>query len=161
MLESHKTFRYISSAYNKQREQIRSMLSLVFPCFCTTDDTATVTVTPTANLLSFEDGDNAVFAVKLDSRPYASVTFDLSSTDASEGKLSCSSLTFVAARWYVFQTVTVTGVDDVWVDGNITYQIITSAVESSDTNYNGATVADVFATNVDGKAPKSLKLCRR
>jgi Ca2+-binding RTX toxin-like protein len=45
--------------------------------------------------------------------------------------------------------VTVTGVDDLLVDGNVAYSIVTAAALSSDSNYNGLNVADVNVTNQD------------
>ena len=39
--------------------------------------------------------------------------------------MSPSSLTFTAGNWSTPQTVTVTGVDDWMVDGNVAYTIVT------------------------------------
>jgi hypothetical protein len=65
--------------------------------------------------------------------------------------LSSSSLTFVVGEWNVSQVVTVTGLDDVWVDGDISFNVTTGAASSSDTNFNGASVADVVGVvNMDG-----------
>jgi hypothetical protein len=47
--------------------------------------------------------------------------------------------------------MTVTGVDDVSVDGDILYNVTTGAMSSSDTNFNGESVADVWGVvNMDG-----------
>jgi hypothetical protein len=94
----------------------------------------------------------------LDAQPSVAVTLGLTSTDAVEGALSSSSLTFAVGQWNVLQTVTATGVDDVWVDGNIVYNITTGAFISSDTNFHGASVADVCgATNIDGTFATGLE----
>jgi hypothetical protein len=54
-------------------------------------------------------------------------------------------------EWNVSQVVTVTGLDDVWVDGDISFNVTTGAASSSDTNYNGASVVDVVGVvNMDG-----------
>ena len=47
------------------------------------------------------------------------------------------------------QTVTVTGVNDAVVDGNIAYTIVTAAATSADPNYNGLNASDVTVTNTD------------
>ena len=58
-------------------------------------------------------------------------------------------LTFNGANWNVAQTVTVTGVDDAVVDGDITYTVSLEAATSTDANYNGLDPADVSVTNTD------------
>jgi hypothetical protein len=94
-----------------------------------------------------------VFSVVLDSQPSSSVTIGASSSDPGEGAVSSWSLTFAVGAWNISQTVTVTGVDDVSVDGHIAYGILTGDASSADTNFNGASVADVpGVTNVDGTA---------
>ena len=56
-----------------------------------------------------EAGGTAVFQVALATQPTANVTIGLSLSDATEGTLSATSLTFTAANWNTPQTVTVTG----------------------------------------------------
>ena len=57
------------------------------------------------------------------------MTIALSSSDTTEGTVSPASLTFTTANWNVAQTVTVTGVDDALVDGNVAYTIVTRGDE--------------------------------
>jgi hypothetical protein len=45
--------------------------------------------------------------------------------------------------------VTVTGVDDNLVDGDVAYSIVTAAATSSDGSYSGLNAADVSVTNTD------------
>ena len=47
------------------------------------------------------------------------MTIALSSSDTTEGTVGPASLTFTTANWNVAQTVTVTGVDDAVVDGDV------------------------------------------
>ena len=54
-------------------------------------------------------------------------------------------------NWNTAQTVTVTGVNDDLDDGDVAYTIVTAAT-STDTIYNGITVADVAVTNTDNDA---------
>lgn len=83
-----------------------------------------------------EDGDTASFTVCLSSQPTADVTITLTSGDGTEGTVGPTILTFTAENWNTPQTVTVTGVDDSPVDGDITYQIDLSA-SSDDENFQG------------------------
>ena len=101
----------------------------------TDNDAAGITVTPTTGLTTTEAGGTATFTVVLTTQPTADVTIDLSSSDPTEGTVSPASLTFTTANWNVAQTVTVTGVDDVVVDGDVAYTIVTAAVTSGDPTY--------------------------
>src|SRR5206468_2972453 len=96
-----------------------------------------------------EAGGAASFTVVLNSQPTADVVIPVASSNAAEGTVSVSSLTFTAADWNVPQTVTVTGVDDRVQDGTIAYSIVLSAAASADPIYNGMDAADVSLTNAD------------
>src|SRR5206468_1739535 len=98
----------------------------------TNNDTAGISVSPTAGLTTSEAGGTATFDVALASQPTASVTIGLSSSNTAEGTVSAASLTFTAANWNVAQTVTVTGVDDALDDGNVAYTVVTAAATSGD-----------------------------
>ena len=115
----------------------------------TDDDTAGITVSPTAGLVTTEAGGTATFTVVLTSQPTADVTIGLTSSDLSEGTVSAASVTFTPANWNVAQTVTVTGVDDAVDDGDIAYTIVTAAAVSGDPAYSGLNGADVSLTNSD------------
>ncbi|CAD5967981.1 DUF4347 domain-containing protein [Planktothrix agardhii] len=115
----------------------------------TDNDTKGITVTPTTVLTTTEAGGNATFTVVLNSQPTADVTIPLTSSNSAEGTVDKSSLTFTAANWNTPQTVTVTGVDDLVVDGNIAYNIVTAAATSTDTNYSGVNATDVAVSNTD------------
>jgi hypothetical protein len=115
----------------------------------TDNDSAGITVTPTTGLVTTEAGGTAAFTVRLTSEPIASVSIGLSSSDTTEGTVAPASLTFTAANWNILQTVTVTGVDDAVVDGDIAYSIITAPATASDPNYGGVNPADVSVTNND------------
>jgi gliding motility-associated-like protein len=112
-------------------------------------DTAGITVSAISGNTS-ESGTTATFTIVLDSEPTANVTVNLTSDDLTEGTVSPASVTFTPVNWNVFQTVTVTGVNDVIADGNQTYNIITAAATSTDGNYSGMNPGDVTVINVDG-----------
>lgn len=113
------------------------------------DDTAGVSATPATGLQTTESGGTATFVVKLTSQPVASVATVLSSSDATEGTVTPGSLTFTAANWSTAQTVTVRGVDDSLLDGNIPYSVVLSPATSADPGYSGLNPADVGVTNLD------------
>lgn len=101
-----------------------------------------------------EDGTTATFLVTLDSEPTAAVTIALSSSDDTEGTVPAN-VTLNAGNWQTGATVTVTGVDDTAVDGDIEYTIITGNVTSTDANYNaldGSDAANVTVINDDDDA---------
>lgn len=112
-----------------------------------------VSVEPTEGLVTTEEGKGTdTFAVRLDTGPAANVTIDLSSSDTSEGTVSPTSLTLTPSNWKTVQMVTVTGVDDSAVDGDVAYTIITTDTESTDSSYDGLPVDDVSVTNLDDDA---------
>ncbi len=96
-----------------------------------------------------EAGGTATFTVVLKTQPTANVTLPISSSDLTEGTVSVALLTFTPANWNVAQTVTVTGVDDYIVDGNISYTINIGPSSSADTYYNNIDPADITLLNLD------------
>ena len=108
-----------------------------------------ITVTPATGLETTEDGGNAEFTVVLNTEPAANVIIDISSSDLTEGGRSPLSITFTPDNWDIPQTVTVYGLDDDTVDGDMAYTIITEPAESDDTDYNGLDADDVSAINRD------------
>jgi Domain of unknown function (DUF4347)/RTX calcium-binding nonapeptide repeat (4 copies)/FG-GAP-like repeat/Calx-beta domain len=113
------------------------------------NETPGITVNPTAGLTTGEDGSKANFAVVLNTQPTANVTIGLNSSNVAEGTVSTPSLTFTPANWNTPQPVTVTGVDDSIVDGDIDYKVITAAAVSTDPNYSNRNGSDVTITNKD------------
>jgi hypothetical protein len=130
----------------------------VFFCF-QSDDSATVTVVPTSGIVTSEEGDTAVINVVLDSMPSVDITIYTSSSNPAEGTMSSTSLVFSPTSWNISQAMTVTGVDDVALDGDASFAIITSVVDSDDTNYHAMAVDDVDATNIDGSPRLSFCVC--
>ena len=112
-----------------------------------------ITVTNVSNTVVTEGGGATyTYTVVLDTAPTSDVTITLN----SETQLSTNvtSLTFTTANWNVAQTVTVTVIDDTVGEGNHT-GVITSTVTSTDTSYNGLTVAPVQVTITDNDLPTS------
>ncbi len=122
------------------------------------NDTAGVTV-DTAGLSSIsEAGTTTTFTVVLDTQPTDSVNVNLSSDDTSEGTVSPSALTFTTGNWSTPQIVTVTGVDDAIVDGNIGFDIDLANPVSSDGNYSSLDLSgdSVAVTNNDNDTPNLI-----
>jgi len=113
------------------------------------DDAPAIQVTPVTGLTTSETGQSATFQVVLNAPPTADVTVGISSSDASEGGVSLQTLIFTSTNWATPQVVTVTGVDDDDIDGNIDYTIVLSPATSSDPNYGGFDPPDVALTNLD------------
>lgn len=115
----------------------------------TTDNGGTggIIVTPASGLFTTRVGGTATFTAVLASPPTANVTFNLTSSDLTEGTVSPASLTFTPGDWFTPKTVTVTGANDLLNEMPVVYTIITSAASSADGNYNGLNPADVSLTN--------------
>src|SRR5207249_2789174 len=103
----------------------------------TDNDVAGITVTPTAGLLTSEAGGTATFSVVLNSQPTADVVIPVASSDATEGTVSASTLTFTAATWNASTTLFRSGVDDQVQDGAIAYSAVLGTATSSDPIYAG------------------------
>ncbi len=111
--------------------------------------TAGIIVNPTSGLVTTETGGTDNFTIVLTSQPTANVTIGLTSSDTTEGVISSDNVTFTTSNWNTPQTITVTGIDDTRVDGNIAYTIITAPSSSTDGNYNNLNASDVSVTNID------------
>ncbi len=122
------------------------------------DDVTAIIVDPTIELVTTEDLGSATFTVVLDAQPTADVTVGLTSTNLLEGTVSPASLTFTMADFRTPQVVTVTGVDDVVLDGNIPYSIVTAPAVSGDALYNNLNAADVAVTNHDNDLETGISI---
>ncbi len=112
------------------------------------NDVVGILLTPPVEPITSEDGDSTTFEFVLSSEPVADVIINLENTNPNEGRLSTEAVIFNANNWDIPQVVTVTGVNDNIVDGDIEYQII-STVESEDDNYNGFELTEITLTNLD------------
>jgi len=112
------------------------------------DDTAGITVSLiTGN--TTEAGGLANFSIQLDSEPLDDVIIDISSDDATEGSITLASITITPGTWSTPRGITVTGLDDSIVDGDIAYNIILDSAVSLDLNYDGINPDNVTVTNTD------------
>lgn len=109
-----------------------------------------ITVSPTSASVS-ESGTTDTFDVVLDNAPSGNVVVDINSTDTGEATVSHGQLTFTTGDWSVPQTVTVTGVDDVAVDGDqsVTITVTVNAGLTADSAYDALDPSDVSVTVQD------------
>ncbi|BAO43766.1 hypothetical protein [Thiolapillus brandeum] len=113
------------------------------------DDVPGILVSPVQGLATGEDGTQASFQVRLASRPSAPVSIGLSLDNTGEASLSASQVTIPAADWDQPVQVTVTGKDDLMVDGDQIYHVMTQAASSGDGHYDGLNPDDVELLNAD------------
>lgn len=109
---------------------------------------AGITVQPAAGLTTTEAGGQAVFRVVLNTVPTSDVTIALVSSNPNAGNTAPASLTFTPANALTPQTVTVTGVDDGAVQGDVPYTVFTQPAVSADPSYDGLDPTDVSVTNL-------------
>jgi hypothetical protein len=117
------------------------------------DETPSVVVSAASPLTTTEAGGSATFTVALGSQPTSTVTLLLSSSRNGEGTVAPSTMFFTSLNWRSPQVVTVTGVDDMAIDGNQPYIVYLSSTSSIDSGYNNLKPPDVAAVNVDDDSP--------
>ena len=97
-----------------------------------------------------ETGTTDTFSVVLTLQPTANVVLNVVSADTSEVTINPGALTFTSANWNIPQTVTVTGVDDITVDGSQTTSVIVSVNAAiSDDFFDVAPAQTVTVTTAD------------
>ena len=109
------------------------------------NDRPGVTVNPEA--LPVTEGSTATYTAVLTTQPTASVTVSLSASGDSDLTVSTTALTFTTADWNTAQTVTVSAADD--DDAAAGTATITHTASSTDSGYNGITIAPLKATEDD------------
>ncbi|MBM4089848.1 MAG: hypothetical protein FJ276_10570, partial [Planctomycetes bacterium] len=116
------------------------------------NDDAGITVNATSPLTVSEAGTTAPISVVLRSQPTATVTVTFTSSDTTEGTLAPASLEFTAANWNTPRSVTLTGVNDDIVDGDVAFTI-SAQIASADPRYSALTINPLPAVNLDNDQP--------
>ncbi len=88
------------------------------------------------------------FTLRLSSQPEGDVLIDLLVSDTTEVSLDQALLIFDAVNWNNSQTVIVTGLDDLDVDGNQSFQVNVSS-SSTDLNYEQLPDSIISGVNAD------------
>ncbi|MGZ0166586.1 MAG: hypothetical protein ACKVII_21895, partial [Planctomycetales bacterium] len=97
-----------------------------------------------------ESGGTDTFDVVLDFEPLSDVVINVSSNDTGEATVDKTTLTFTTSNWDTPQTVTVTGSDDITVDGSQSVAITLSIDEAgTDDLYDAVTNRTVIVVNND------------
>ncbi|MGF1989150.1 MAG: VCBS domain-containing protein [Nostoc sp. ZfuVER08] len=111
------------------------------------DDTAGVIITESGgSTFVTEAGTTDTYTVVLTSQPTANVTVNLDG--GAQLSLSSTAVTFTPQNWNVPQTVTVSAVDDAFVEGTHT-QTINHTATSTDAKYNGISISSITANITD------------
>jgi hypothetical protein len=97
-----------------------------------------------------EGGATDAYTLVLTTQPSANVTITVSAN--SQITVSPTSLTFTSSNWNSTQTVTVTAVNDRVAEGNHTGTISHTAA-SSDSKYNGISIASLAVNITDNDSP--------
>lgn len=124
------------------------------------DVPAAILVSPEGPIQTTEAGGSASFQVSLSTEPSAEVRIALSNPDSTEFSLDRTEIVFALASWETPQTVTVTGVDDPDLDGDISAAIGLAPAVSADNRYQGIDPRDmpVINLNDDFVAPAELQI---
>ena len=109
---------------------------------------------------SVREGAVGMVTFKLTSKPKAAVVLGLSldSAGSSEAMITApglftASLIFSPENWDTYQTVTLLGLSDFIVDGDVTFTLVTADLTSSgDSDYDGLVVDDVSMTSIDAQS---------
>jgi hypothetical protein len=116
------------------------------------NDTAALSIDMPASNITTEAGGAVTFNVTLTSKPKATVTIPVISSDEAEGLITApdtGSLTFTAANWNLAHPVTVTGVDDAMMDGDRMYKVQLGPPDTQDPDYGALSAQFVNLVNQD------------
>lgn len=107
---------------------------------------------PGPKLVVSEDFTSNIFWAVLDTPPTDPVSIDLLVSDPTEALLlSATSLLFTPTNWDRKQFITVMGLDDPIMDGDIDLFITTLPAVSADLDYSGLDAIDVPVINLDNE----------
>jgi hypothetical protein len=114
----------------------------------TDNDTAGAIITESSGSTTLAEGSTTTdsYTVVLNAAPTADVTVTV--TPDTQVTVTPSTLTFTSSNWATAQTVTLTTVNDTTVEGTHS-GVIKHTVSSTDTAYNGLSLASVTATITD------------
>jgi hypothetical protein len=114
------------------------------------DDAGITLIQSGVNTAVAEGGATDTYTIVLNTQPAANVTITLNND--GQTTTNPASLTFTPANWDTAQTVTVSAIDDAVIE-RAHSGTITHAVTSSDTAYNGISIAPVTVAITDNDFP--------
>ena len=92
-------------------------------------------------------------SVVLTAAPLTNVIVDVQSLDTTEVTLGVTSLTFTPSNWNTAQTVILTSVDELLVDGTQVVSITASINSSSDPAFTSLATQTVILNHLDNDTP--------
>ncbi|WP_437623797.1 family 43 glycosylhydrolase [Sorangium sp. So ce1151] len=104
-------------------------------------------------LRTSEAGGRVTVSVALDAAPSGPITVPVSSSDATEGSVSPTTVSFTAQDWSVPREITVTGVDDAESDGDQVFRVRLGPSVSVDPASDGLVAESADITNTDDDGP--------
>ena len=110
-------------------------------------EAAGVTVSETALTVTEEDSNGDTYTVVLNTQPTANVVVTVAGHSGTDVLPAPTTLTFTSMNWETAQTVTVTAVND--ADTTNDMVSLTHSAASTDTDYDGITIAGVPVTVED------------
>ena len=114
------------------------------------NDTANLIVSAISGPVSEDETTTATFTVVLGAEPQGDIDVLVVSQDNGEVEVDSDRLTFAPADWDTPQIITVTGVDDTDVDGDVTVNINVAIEEpAADTAFDGLGTRTVAVINQD------------
>ena len=119
-------------------------------------EAAGVTVSETALTVTEADTSGDSYTVVLDTQPTANVVVTVAGHSGTDGLPAPTTLTFTSMNWETAQTVTVTAVND--ADTTNDTVSLTHSAASTDTDYDGITIAGVTVTVEDNDTAKVTEL---
>ena len=117
------------------------------------DEVAGFTLSTVSGTLAEGNSQTAQVSVVLTAAPLTNVIIDLQSLDTTEVSVETASLTFTPSNWNVAQTLSLTTVDELLVDGTQTVSITASVNASSDPAFTGLASQTVSVENADNDIP--------
>ena len=117
------------------------------------DEVAGFILSTVSGTLAEGSSQSAQVSVVLTAAPLTNIIIDLQSLDATEVSVETASLTFTPSNWNVAQTVSLTTVDELLVDGTQTVSITATVNGSSDPAFTGLASQTVSVDNADNDIP--------
>ncbi len=117
------------------------------------DEVAGFTLSPVAGNLTEGNPQTAQVSVVLTAEPLNDIIIDVQSLDLTEVTVGTASLTFTPSNWNLAQTVTLTSVDELLVDGTQTVSITAAVNSSSDAAFTALASQTVLVDNSDNDIP--------
>jgi RTX calcium-binding nonapeptide repeat (4 copies)/GEVED domain/Bacterial pre-peptidase C-terminal domain len=112
------------------------------------EDTVGIEIVPASFSSITEGGSPATFTVRLTSRPRSTVQLVWAFDQPAQAKLSTTSLSISSTSWNIPQTITLSAIDDLIDDGDVSV-LLRTTVNSADSNYGGFVIPDRSVTVID------------